>query len=82
MAYANWHDVEHGDHCDCLALARAVGAPSSSIDYCYCRNVLQKHWRLSCNHGCGSHPEAATPHLPHLDIHDPVQAALLANAPH
>ena len=81
MARTHWQGVEHGDHCDCVVLARAVGAPASSVDYCYCRNVLQKHWRLSCNHGCGHAPAAVTPHLPRVDVRDPVQAALLANAP-
>jgi len=81
LAPPHWRDVEHGEHCDCLALARAVGVPSSSIDYRYCRNVLQKHWRVRCNHGCGPHPPIETPRLPRVDIREPLQAALVANAP-
>lgn len=76
-----WHDVEHGALCECVLLARAVGADASAVDLAYCRNVLQKHWRLKCNHGCGAAPTAVWPSLPHVDLHDPVQAALLANAP-
>ena len=76
-----WRDVEHGDFCDCLLLARAVGAAASAVDLAYCQNVLQKHWRLTCNHGCRGRPPRATPRLPRLDVHDPLQAILLANMP-
>jgi len=76
------HDVEHGDHCDCMLLAAAVGAPPSSVDFAYCHDVLQKHWRLTCNHGGCARPPQATPRLPPLlDMGDPLQAAVLANAP-
>ena len=76
-----WRDVEHGDFCDCMLLARAVGAPPSTVDLNYCQHVLQKHWRLRCNHGGRARPPRVTPWLPHLDVHDPVHAALLANVP-
>ena len=76
-----WRDVEHGDDCQCLLLANAVGAPPSSVDIRYCRSVLQKHWRLSCNHGCKAAAPRATPQLPPHDVRDPVQAALIANFP-
>ena len=76
-----WRNVEHGDRCDCMLLARAVGAPPASIDFIYCERVLQRHWRLACNHGCHVRPAKVTPRLPPLDIHDPVHALLLANAP-
>ena len=75
-----WHDVDHGDHCDCMLLARAVGAPASTVDVVYCRNVLQHHWNVSCNHGGRAPVPKPTPQLPPLDIHDPVHAALLVNA--
>lgn len=78
-----WRDVDHGEQCDCMLLARAVGAPPETVDFAYCRVVLQKHWRLTCNHGChdrGARP-AATPRLPPVDARDPVQATLLVNAP-
>lgn len=42
--------MAHGDHCDCQVLALAVGAPVSAVDYNYCRNVLQRHWRVVCRH--------------------------------
>lgn len=46
-----WGDSDHGDCCDCMMLARAVGAGPQAVDFNYCRAVLQKHWRLKCNHG-------------------------------
>lgn len=76
-----WHDVDHGDMCDCMLLARAVGTSPSSTDLSYCQNVLQKHWRLRCNHGCRLPGAPVTPQLPPLDIRDPLQALLLANVP-
>lgn len=76
-----WRDVDHGDLCDCMLLAHAVGAPPSSVDLSYCQHVLQKHWRLKCNHGCRMPAPQVTPQLPPLDIHDPLQAVLLANTP-
>lgn len=75
-----WRDVDHGDRCDCMLLAAAVGAPPSATDLLYCRQVLQKHWRISCNHGCRLRGQPVTPKLPRqLDPHDPVHAVLLAN---
>jgi hypothetical protein len=76
-----WRDVDHGEMCDCMLLARAIGAPSSCIDYSYCRNVLQRHWNVTCNHGGRLRAARTTPQLPPLDAHDPLQAILLANAP-
>ena len=64
-----------------MMLARAVGAPPSCIDYGYCRRVLQRHWRVSCNHGGREPVPEPTPQLPPLDVHDPVHAVLLVNAP-
>lgn len=78
MYYA-WEDVEHGDQCQCLLLASAVGAPPSAVDLIYCRNVLQKHWRLACNHGRKAAAPRATPYLPPHDIRDLVQAMLITN---
>ena len=76
-----WRDVDHGDMCDCMLLARAVGGSTSCVDFGYCQNVLQKHWRLKCNHGGRRPAPRETPQLPPLDIHDPLQAAVLANLP-
>ena len=77
---SGYGDCDHGDHCDCMALARAVGAGADSVDLNYCRRVLQKHWRLKCNHGGRLPAERATPQVPPVDSSDPVQAILLANA--
>lgn len=79
--HAAWHSVDHGDMCDCMLLAAAVGASPSSVDFNYCHEVLQKHWRLKCNHGGRAPAAQETPHLPPLDFHDPLQAALLVNVP-
>jgi hypothetical protein len=43
--------VSHGNGCDCVLLAAAVGAGPDAISFGYCLNVLQKHWLLTCNHG-------------------------------
>jgi hypothetical protein len=80
-AYYAWRDVEHGDECSCILLAQAVGVPADTVDFNYCRQVLQKHWRLRCNHGGGPAAACLTPQLPSLDLHDPVHAVLLANFP-
>lgn len=77
---AGWDDCDHGDCCGCMELARAVGATSNAVDLHYCRTVLQKHWRLKCNHGQRAPTERATPSLPLRDAGDPVQAILLVNA--
>ena len=37
-------DCDHGDHCDCLLLSRAVGAGPAAVDVNYCRQVLQKQF--------------------------------------
>jgi hypothetical protein len=47
----------------------------------YCRQVLQKHWRLRCNHGGCPAAAPLTLQLPSLELHDPVHAVLLANVP-
>ena len=75
-----WRDTDHGDRCDCMMLARAVGAGPQAVDFNYCRQVLQKHWRLKCNHGRRIPAERATPRLPQRDAGDHVQAILVVNA--
>ena len=81
MPHYLWRDVQHGDECSCTLLAKAIGAPADTVDQYYCRQVLQKHWRVRCNHGgCPAAP-LVTPALPNLDLHDPVQAMILANLP-
>lgn len=70
----------HGSHCSCRALARAMGIPESSIDFNYCRNVLQKHWRVNCDHLPVVIRARPNIQLPPHDSDDPVQLALIANA--
>ncbi len=71
---------EHGDQCDCRLLAFAVGADPSKLDFTYCRLVLQKRWRVRCNHGGGVAVTRVTPNAPPRDPRDAVQAILIANA--
>lgn len=69
----------HGSRCSCRAFAAALGLDVRSIDYNYCRRVLQKHWRMRCDHlpdpTNGKRPIQLPPH----DAHDPVHAVLLLN---
>lgn len=44
-------EFDHGERCECLILAAAVGAGPKSISFNYCRDILQKHWRITCRHG-------------------------------
>lgn len=76
---SGWRDIDHGDCCDCVALARAFGAGPKAVDFNYCRYVLQKHWRLNCNHGSHVPGERATPPFLPRNAGDPVQAILVAN---
>lgn len=43
--------VPHGNCCDCVLLAAAIGAGPDAISFDYCLNVLQKRWLLTCRHG-------------------------------
>ena len=72
-------DVDHGDYCDCIALAYAFGAGPKAVDFSYCRHVLQKHWRMKCNHGSRFHGERATPQLLPRAGRDRMQAKFVAN---
>ena len=73
-------EYEHGDQCDCRLLASAVGAESDAVDFTYCRLVLQKRWKVRCNHGGGIPASRVTPELPQHNRHDAIQAILVANA--
>lgn len=70
----------HGSHCSCRLLAAAAGADSSVIDYALCHEILQKRWRMTCDHIPDAPCIRATPELPPHDSHDPLQAILIANA--
>lgn len=72
----------HGSHCSCRALARALGLAESAIDFNYCRNVLQKHWRMSCDHLPLTLETRQTLQVPPHDTDDPVHMILLANIEH
>ena len=74
--------IEHGDQCDCKALAAAAGLDPRALSDRYCRAVLQKRWRLVCRHGEAARP--ASP--PGLAKHwrgvgpvDPIKAILMSN---
>lgn len=59
---ARSREYAHGDQCSCLLLALAVRAGRDAVSFSYCRNVLQKHWEVRCNHGgCGAAPEPVSP---------------------
>ncbi len=70
----------HGSHCSCRLLAAAVGADPSLIDYALCRHILQKRWRMTCDHIPEAPRRKLTPEPPPHDLHDPLHALLIANA--
>lgn len=70
----------HGSRCSCRLLAEAVGADPSSVEYSYCQRVLQRHWRVTCDHIPAAKAHKVTPVLPPHDARNPVHALLLANA--
>ena len=79
-ALASGWECRHGTHCSCRLLAAATGAECTSIDYGFCRAVLQKRWRMTCDH-LAAEPRALAPiSVPPHDSRDPVQAILVANA--
>jgi len=61
-------------------LAAAAGADSSVIDYALCRYILQKRWRMTCDHIPEVPRVKMTPEPPPHDSHDPLHALLIANA--
>ena len=75
-----YQERKHGSHCSCRVLATIAGGDPSIIDYGYCRQVLQKRWRMRCDHIPEVHREKTTPRLPVHDAHDPLHALLIANA--
>jgi hypothetical protein len=70
----------HGSHCSCRMLAAAAGADPSAIGYALCRGILQKRWRMTCDHIPEVPRIKVTPEPPPHDPHDPLQALLIANA--
>jgi hypothetical protein len=47
---AGHRERKHGRHCSCRPLADAATAASEAIDYGFCRRVLQRRWRMACDH--------------------------------
>jgi len=84
MSAGSWFpgrwEREHGAHCSCRLLAAAAGAQPSALDYGFCRRVLQKRWRMTCDHIPQVSRKKLTPNLPSFDSRDPVHALLIANA--
>ena len=70
----------HGSHCSCRLLAAAVGADPSAIDYALCHNILQKRWRMTCDHIPQAPRIKVTREPPPHDPQDPTHALLIANA--
>jgi hypothetical protein len=74
--------IEHGEACECRALAAALGVDPRTMSYRYCHDVLQKHWRLICRHGDAA-PSAGHPglsgHWRGLGPVDPIKAILISN---
>lgn len=55
-------EYAHGGRCSCLLLALAVRAGRDAVSFSYCRNVLQKHWEMHCDHGaCRAAPMPVPP---------------------
>ena len=70
----------HGSHCSCRTLAAATGVDPSVIDYALCHNILQKRWRMTCDHIPEVPRVKVTPMPPPHDPQDPLHALLIANA--
>jgi hypothetical protein len=72
---------QHGNRCTCKLLAEAMGFNAKTIRFEYCREVLMKHWRLECNHGC-QHEEPEVKNSERwrgLGPIDPIKAILMKN---
>ena len=74
--------IEHGEQCDCKALAAAVGMDPRALSYRYCHDGLRKRWRLVCHHGeaAGSAaPPGVGAHWLGVGPVDPIKAILMSN---
>ena len=76
---ATQREREHGAHCSCRMLTAAMQIESSALDYTFCRLILQKHWRMTCDHVPHVARAKVTPQLTPRDARDPIQALLIAN---
>ena len=52
-------ELRHGSHCGCRVLEAAAQVRFGTISCAFCKSVLQKRWRMTCNHG--EPPEAEKP---------------------
>ena len=50
-------ELRHGSHCSCKVLEVATKARPGSISCLFCKTILQKRWRMTCNHGKDSTEE-------------------------
>ena len=73
-------ELTHGEHCSCRLLAAATCTEPTAIDYAYCHDVLQKRWRLVCDHVPNIPRQNVKREVPPHDSRDPVHALLIANA--
>lgn len=76
-------DERHGPGCECLKLLALVGGDRRSMRFGFCMSVLQKHWRLTCQHGASDSVPADTrvsERWHDLGDIDAVKAILLRNA--
>lgn len=52
-------ELLHGSYCSCIVLEAATQVMPGTISYAFCTGVLQKRWRMTCDHG--EPPEAEKP---------------------
>ncbi len=74
--------IEHGEQCSCKLLAQAAGVDPRNLSFGYCQRVLQRRWRLTCNHGEPSIAPAVTglaAHWREMGSIDSVKAILMSN---
>ena len=73
----------HGGHCECEQLAAALRCDPRTISFDFCLRVLQRHWRIHCNHGCAeSRSPPSVARWKDAGRADAVKAILISNAPH
>lgn len=66
--------------CLCRSVAMAAGAERSVIDCALCRSVLQRRWRITCDHLSPYPKEWVKGVLPPYDSDNPLDTLLIANA--
>jgi hypothetical protein len=83
MAGCNKGPIPHGQECECMALAAAMGLDERAISFTFCRMLLQHHWSMRCRHGSASEAVELTPSSQRWTQHPPmtpVLAIILENA--